>query len=100
MFDEDCCNIRRQHPYVKSLKERFQHNREITEQSYTIKRIFEKSLKKIRQIVRTENIFQKVLCLMRNVLILDVNIIMLKVFRDVFYIIMKSKNILCYKKNI
>ncbi len=40
MFDEDCCNIRRQLHYAKNLKECFPHNRKSREQFYGVKRIF------------------------------------------------------------
>ncbi len=54
MFDEDCCNIRRQLHYVKNLKECSPHNREIREQFYAIKIIFEKSVKKNKAAVKDE----------------------------------------------
>ncbi len=54
MFDEDCCNIRCQLHYVKSLKECFPHNCEIREQFYAIKRIFQKSVKKNKVAVKDE----------------------------------------------
>ncbi len=52
MFDEDCCNIRRQLHYIKNRKECFPHNSEIREQFYAIKRIFEKSVKKNKAAVK------------------------------------------------
>ncbi len=54
LFDEDCCNIRRQIDFVKNLKERFPHNHEIREQFYAIKRIFDKSVKKNKAAVNDE----------------------------------------------
>jgi hypothetical protein len=53
-FNESCCNIRRQLHYVKNLKQRYPHNREIKEQFYEIKRVFEKSVKKNKSDVKEE----------------------------------------------
>ena len=52
--NETCSNIRSQLHYVKTLKERYPNNKDIREQYYGIKRIFEKEIKKHKTKVKGE----------------------------------------------
>ena len=54
MFDEKSYNIRTQMHYVKTLKERYPNNREIREQYYIIKRMFEKAVRKNKTSIKED----------------------------------------------
>lgn len=53
-FNDTCYNIRCQLHYVKVLKQRYPHNREIRETYYSIKRMYEKEVRKNKVAVKEE----------------------------------------------